>query len=196
MTGVAALIGCSLSACGTQTVAEHTPATSTQMPARSAAPAIPGPPTTTAAAISPPATTSGTTSGATSSVEAASAEGGGSSDGAGDGGAPAGGSAAGASPGGDEAGNRVPVSFTVAAGSAVPATVTVPPFLGLVLRGTSSDGKSHVIVVEAPGSETLAVPASGTVSRSLAGLPTGNFPVRVDGTAVATLRVAGDAVGP
>jgi hypothetical protein len=51
--------------------------------------------------------------------------------------------------------------------------------------------------VRAPSPAVLAVPATGTASRVLEGLPAGTYAVDVDGKASsATLRVADDAVGP
>jgi hypothetical protein len=187
-----------LTACGTQTVADRDPVTSGAPPlptetARTPAATTPVPVTPAStdeapstASAAPPATTPATVpdGGATPTVAGQ------------DGGAAAGGSGTSEAPAGDEAGNRVPVSFTVAAGTATPATITVPPFLGILLRGTSRDGATHTITVRAPAPGTLAVPASGTVSRSLDGLPAGSYPVEVDGKAVATLRVADDAAGP
>ncbi|MCW2997021.1 MAG: hypothetical protein JWN65_570, partial [Solirubrobacterales bacterium] len=110
-----------------------------------------------------------------------------------DGGADAG---TGSAPGGDEHGNRVPAAFSVSSAGTGPSTITVPPFLGIELRVTSRDGAAHSITLHTTAPVTVAVPASGTASQMVDGLPAGTYAVDVDGQATsATLRVVDDA-GP
>lgn len=93
---------------------------------------------------------------------------------------------------GDEEGIRVPVDLRVAAGEVTPATVSVPAFLPLEVTARSTDGKAHRVRVVGA---VLEVPASGTATEQLDGLPRGTYPITVDGTQRAKV-VAGDEPGP
>jgi hypothetical protein len=102
---------------------------------------------------------------------------------------PSGGTAA---PGaGDEGGIQVPARFTVAGGNVVPGTVDVPAFLPVTLTLVSGDGREHTLRIATPdGGVHLHVAASSTASRTIKGLPKGDYLVSVDGAATdATLHV-------
>jgi hypothetical protein len=89
----------------------------------------------------------------------------------------------------------VPVTFTVETdGQVTPHVVSVPKFLPLVLR-IHNRTPSPVSVIMERVTGTLEVPAGGTASERVKGLPKGRYEVRVRGAGTATV-VAGVAPGP
>jgi len=96
---------------------------------------------------------------------------------------------------GGEQAIRVPATFVVRDGRLDPRRITVPPFLAVELSVRSDDGRAHRLVVRAPGTPTLSVPAGGRAALRIAGLRPGGYPLELDGGGAGTLLVGGEA-GP
>lgn len=92
---------------------------------------------------------------------------------------------------------RAPAAFTVAAHRVAPVQIIVPPGLAVELQLRAADARAHRLELRTARPRTFAVPAHGTATTLIDGLPQGTYAIIVDGGARAgTLRVAADAVGP
>ena len=82
---------------------------------------------------------------------------------------------AGDAPGGagDEQPIRVPAAFSLAGDQVTPGKVTVPAFLSVELAFKAADGRAHEVLVRTPDPPRLAVPASGTATKVIAGCAPG-----------------------
>ncbi len=88
---------------------------------------------------------------------------------------------------------RVPATFTIKPGGTVtPPTITVPAHFRVQLTVISGDGRTHRVVLHG---QSLAVPAHGQASALFHALPTGNYPLQVDGAPRGVLTIGG-APGP
>jgi len=92
---------------------------------------------------------------------------------------------------GDEAGARSPVELRVDGEGVTPRQSRIPPFLGIALTLRSSDGAAHRVRI-ATVPDQLAVPASGSVTRAVAGLQPGTYAILVDGRSTDAVIRAGD----
>ena len=91
---------------------------------------------------------------------------------------------------------RVPATFTIHSGGKLsPPQVSLPAHLAVQVTVIAADGHSHRVVVMTPSPRTLSVPAGGHASVLISGLPTGRYPLELDGTK-AGLLVTGAQPGP
>ena len=96
---------------------------------------------------------------------------------------------------GDEEPIRIPAHFEVRGARLSPAEVKVPAFLTIELAVRSRDGRPHTILLAAPRTEVLAVPAGGQASVTVPGLQRGRWELSVDGRPAGAI-VAGSEPGP
>lgn len=97
---------------------------------------------------------------------------------------------------GDSEAPRIPADFRVGA-ALEPSRITVPAFLTIELTATSSDGRAHTLRLQTPrGPVTLTVPAGGSASKDIEGLPEGEYLIAVDGQAGDSALVVGGEPGP
>jgi len=96
---------------------------------------------------------------------------------------------------GDEEPVRVPAHFDVRGARLSPAEVKVPAFLTIDLAVRSRDGRPHTILLAAPATQILAVPAGGQASVDVPGLERGRWELSVDGHPAGAI-VAGSQPGP
>jgi hypothetical protein len=98
--------------------------------------------------------------------------------------------------GGDAEAARVPADFRVGA-ALEPSRITVPAFLTIALSARSADGRAHTLRLTTPrGPVTLAVPAGGSASKDIEGLPAGEYLIAVDGQPGDSALVVGGEPGP
>lgn len=89
-------------------------------------------------------------------------------------------------------GVRLPATFTIhAPGGLTPPSVTAPTGVPIELTVISGDGKAHHVVLKAPRTRTLTVPAGAQASTVITGLAKGQYPLQVDGTTRGTLVIGG-----
>lgn len=89
-------------------------------------------------------------------------------------------------------GVRLPATFTIHLGGAVtPPNVTAPSSVTIVLSVICVDRRGHAVTIHTPAPHSLRVPAHGSASVTLAGLPPGRYRLSVDGAPRATLVVGG-----
>lgn len=97
---------------------------------------------------------------------------------------------------GDSEAPRIPADFAVGA-ALEPSRITVPAFLTIELTGRSSDGRAHTLRLTTPrGPVTLSIPAGGSASKQIEGLPEGEYLIAVDGQAGDSALVVGGEPGP
>ena len=96
---------------------------------------------------------------------------------------------------GDEEPVRVPAHFDVRGARLTPAEVKVPAFLAIDLQVRSRDGRPHTILLAAPTTTVLAVPAGGSASTRVDGLQRGRWELSDDGHPAGAI-VAGSEPGP
>lgn len=97
---------------------------------------------------------------------------------------------------GDSEAARIPADFAVGA-ALEPSRITVPAFLTIELTARSADGRAHTLRLSTPrGPVTLSVPAGGTASTDVEGLPEGEYLIAVDGQAGDSALVVGGEPGP
>ncbi len=146
-------------------------------PAEQGTNAAPAPAETAEAPVAPGATTGTTGPAGTTTTEIGPSVGG--EEGAGDSEAP-----------------RIPADFAVGA-ALEPSRITVPAFLTIELTGRSSDGRAHTLRLTTPrGPVTLSIPAGGSASKQIEGLPKGEYLIAVDGQAGDSALVVGGEPGP
>jgi len=104
--------------------------------------------------------------------------------------AEAGGVEAGEAGAGDEDGVAVPASFVVEDGSATPMRAEVPAFLGIALEVENAETRPIEVRLRAPGAESFIVGPGQRVTRTVAGVPPGLYPLEVDGGASGAVVVA------
>jgi hypothetical protein len=120
----------------------------------------------------------------------------GGEDGAGTGGAaaapstPTGGVGPGGAGPGDEDPVAVPAGFVVEDGGASPMRVEVPAFLGIALEVENAEVRPIQVRLRAPGAEAFTVGPGQTVTRTVAGVAPGLYPLEVDGGASGAVVVA------
>lgn len=92
---------------------------------------------------------------------------------------------------------RVPASFAIAGGGVTPGRITVPAFLTIAISASSRDGRAHTLRIATPkGPITLQVPAGGSASKDVEGLPDGEYLVAIDGQPTDGALVVGGEPGP
>lgn len=92
---------------------------------------------------------------------------------------------------------RVPASFAIAGGGVTPGRITVPAFLTIAISASSRDGRAHTLRIATPkGPITLQVPAGGSASKDVEGLPDGEYLVAIDGQPTDGALVVGGESGP
>jgi hypothetical protein len=96
---------------------------------------------------------------------------------------------------GDEEPIRVPARFSIRAGRLTPPEIAVPAFLRIGLAVSSRDGRAHEVLLAAPRTVVLRVPAGGRASTTIPGLRKGRWEISVDGRPAGAL-VAGAQPGP
>jgi len=102
------------------------------------------------------------------------------------------GSPASPSDGGGALAVHIPAAFRVAAGRAIPATVSFPAHLAVELELRSADGRPHRAELRAPGGAPLAVPARGQAVQRIPGLRPGRYVLTVDGVPSGALQAGGE----
>ncbi|MGI8411649.1 MAG: hypothetical protein ACR2LV_03005 [Solirubrobacteraceae bacterium] len=96
------------------------------------------------------------------------------------------------SPTGGATGVRLPARFVIGAGGALtPPSVTAPVHLAVDLTIRSGDGERHRVLLRTPAVQVLMVPARGSMSVRLSGLPVGRYELEVDGMARGALVIGG-----
>ncbi len=98
---------------------------------------------------------------------------------------------------GDSEAIRVPAEFVISDAGVTPSRIQVPAFLTIALKATSKDGRAHTLRIAGPkGPITLSVPAGGSGSKSIEGLPDGEYVIALDGQATDGALVVGGEPGP
>jgi hypothetical protein len=84
----------------------------------------------------------------------------------------------------------VSASFVLEDGGASPMRAEVPAFLGIALEVENAEPRAVQVRLRAPGAEAFTVGAGETVTRTVAGLPPGLYPLEVDGGASGAVVIA------
>jgi hypothetical protein len=88
---------------------------------------------------------------------------------------------------------RVPATFVIGTGGRLsPPSVSAPAFLAVQLTVSSGDGRSHHLLLRAPGPVRLTVPAHGRASVLIGGLRAGRYEISVDGASGGALIIGGE----
>jgi hypothetical protein len=87
---------------------------------------------------------------------------------------------------------RVPAVFTLKGGKLTPSTVSVPAFLEAEVTVSSTDGRAHMVKVQAGKGYTFTVPPKGSGTTKVPGQKAGKYQVLVDGKSAGTISWGGE----
>jgi hypothetical protein len=91
---------------------------------------------------------------------------------------------------------RIPAAFIIRAGGAVtPPLISAPANVTVELQLHNEDAKAHRLTLSVPHFRGVAVPAHGTATADVTGVPKGTYRLLVDGAAKARI-VVGAVPGP
>lgn len=91
---------------------------------------------------------------------------------------------------------RIPATFVIRAGGAVaPPLISAPANVTIELQLHNQDAKAHRVTLSVPHFGGVAVPAHGTTTTDVTGVPKGTFRLLIDGAPKARI-VVGAVPGP
>jgi hypothetical protein len=91
---------------------------------------------------------------------------------------------------------RIPAAFIIRAGGAVtPPLISAPANVTIELQLHNEDAKAHRLTLSVPHFRGVAVPAHGTTTADVTGVPRGDYRLLVDGAPRARI-VVGTVPGP
>ncbi|HEY5244490.1 MAG TPA: hypothetical protein VIJ60_02395 [Acidimicrobiales bacterium] len=91
---------------------------------------------------------------------------------------------------------RIPAAFVIGAGGAVtPPLISAPANVTIELQLHNQDAKAHRVTLSVPHFGSVAVPAHGTTTTDVTGVPKGTFRLLIDGAPKARI-VVGAVPGP